>query len=38
MLDRKTEIIEEYPWTQMFAGDIMICGGSRVKAEESLDE
>lgn len=37
VLDRKTEIIEESPWTLMFAGDIVICGESRVKVEESLD-
>lgn len=37
VLDRKTKIIEESPWTLMFAGDIVICGQSRVKVEESLD-
>lgn len=39
MMDRLTEEVrQEFPWTAMFAGDIVISSDSREKEEENLEK
>ena len=38
VMDRLTnEVGQEYPWTMMFADDIVICSESREQIEEKLE-
>ena len=38
VMDRMTgDVIEEAPWTMMFADDIVICSDSKERVEEKLE-